>query len=52
MAQINREAEAIFHTVSGVVRAKNRSLRRLYQGLVALVVLATLVLGLVTLFGL
>ena len=52
MAQINREAEAIFHTISGVVRAKNRSLRRLYQGLVALVVLATLVLGLVTLFGL
>lgn len=48
MAQINREAEAVFHTLSGVVRAKYRALRRLYQGLVVLVILATLVLGVVT----
>jgi len=48
MAQINREAEAIFHTLSGVVRAKYRALHRLYLGLVVLVVLATLVVGVVT----
>ena len=48
MAQINREAEAIFHTLSGVVRAKYRALHRLYLGLVVLVVLGTLLLGVVT----
>ena len=48
MGQINREAEAIFHALSGVVRVKNRALHRLYLGLVVLVILATLVLGVVT----
>ena len=48
MAQINREAEAIFHALSGVVRVKYRALHRLYLGLVVLVILATLVLGVVT----
>ena len=48
MAQINREAESIFHTLSGVVRVKYRALHRLYLGLVVLVILATVVLGVVT----
>jgi hypothetical protein len=48
MVQINREAEAVFHTMAGVVRAKYRALHRLYLGLIVLVILATLVLGVVT----
>jgi hypothetical protein len=48
MGQINREAEAIFHALSGVVRVKYRALHRLYLGLVVLVILATVVLGVVT----
>lgn len=44
MVQINREEEAIFHALAGVVLAKHRALRRLYMGLVALVVMAALLL--------
>ncbi len=45
MAQINAEAEAIFHTLAGVIAAKYRALRRLYLGLGVLVAVAAVLLG-------
>lgn len=43
--EINAEAVAVFHTLAGVVAMKYRALRRLYQGLVVLVVLSAVILG-------
>ena len=38
MAQVTREVETIFHTLSRVVSSKSAAMRRLYQGLVVLVI--------------
>jgi hypothetical protein len=48
MAEIIREAEAMFHALSTVIVMKHRALHRLYMALVALVLLATLLLGLMS----
>jgi len=48
MIEVTRETETIFHTMSRVVRAKNLALRRLYVGLVALVILAGFLLIITT----
>jgi hypothetical protein len=48
MAQINAEAEAIFHTLSRALAAKVSALHRLYVGLVVLVVVAFAILCLFT----
>ncbi|HEX9894725.1 MAG TPA: hypothetical protein VGA78_12425 [Gemmatimonadales bacterium] len=44
MAQINGEAEAVFHTMARVIQAKYRALKRLYAGLAGLVVFGFVIL--------
>jgi hypothetical protein len=51
MADLNLEAIVVAHRVSHLVRAKYRALHRLYSGLVALIVICTLLLVAYAIWG-